>query len=186
MDNRRQQAQFGPRSPLARMLTFVALMLLLCGVGFLIFFYFGPIYSLSTFAPVQPLPFSHKLHAGDLGVDCQFCHIFARRSEIAGVPSLGKCMGCHGNLTIDSPAIKTLVKLSESEKPIEWVRIYHLPDHVWFSHKRHIKRDIACQQCHGPVETLNVNAQMVIHRMGFCLECHQKHKAPTDCWTCHT
>ncbi len=181
MDNR-----YIPRSPMARSLTRILILLFVLLTGFLIFYYNAPIYSFTTYSPEQPITYSHKLHAGELGIDCQFCHIFARRSEMAGVPSLSKCMGCHNNMSIESTAITALLKHDEDQKPIEWVRIYDLPDHVWFSHKRHVKASIRCQQCHGSVETLVRNARLIEPRMGFCLDCHQKRGAPTDCWTCHT
>lgn len=175
-----------PRSDIAR---FVAGTLVALGIGFIgfaAFFYYAPFdYSFSNWAPEQPLAYSHKLHAGDLEIDCQFCHSYARRSEMAGVPSVSKCMNCHSNLTLDSAEVTKLIEHYDADKPIEWIRIYDLPDHVWFSHKRHISKEIACQQCHGPVETLVDNARLVEHPMSFCLNCHQENDAPTDCLTCH-
>jgi c(7)-type cytochrome triheme protein len=104
---------------------------------------------------------------------------------MAGIPSISKCIGCHSNLSIESETITTLNKHWEKATPIEWVRVYDLPDHVWFSHKRHVAKEIGCQVCHGAVETLEVNARLVTYKMGFCLNCHQEKEAPTDCWTCH-
>lgn len=175
-----------PRSAVAK---FLVKMLGVIGVFAVIFhwyFYVAPVYSITPFAPEQPIPYSHKLHAGDLKIDCQYCHIYAKKSEIAGVPPVSKCMNCHNNLTIDKDSVKTLLKYAEEKKEFEWARVYNLPEHVWFNHKRHIKKDIPCQKCHGPVETLEINSQAVIHKMGFCLSCHQEKNAPTDCWTCHT
>ncbi len=104
---------------------------------------------------------------------------------MAGVPSVSKCMGCHSNLSIESAPISKLTEYFEEAKPIGWMKVYDLPDHVWFSHKRHITRDIACKKCHGPVDTLEVNKRLVNHKMGFCLNCHQDEEASTDCLTCH-
>lgn len=156
------------------------------------FFYFAPVYSFTTYTPAQPLPYSHKLHAGDLGINCQFCHIYARKSEMAGAPPVSKCMGCHANIGTDGKSIKNpkaleeLAKYFNDGKPIPWVRVYSLPDHVWFSHKRHIAKGVDCKVCHGAVDTMEVTAKAVNHKMGFCLNCHQQKEAPTDCWTCHT
>lgn len=158
------------------------------GAGFLVFFYifyFGPI-TLTAHQPVQPIAFSHKLHAGDNKIECQYCHSNARRSESAGIPSVRKCMNCHEFVAVDSPKIEKVAQYYDRNEPIEWNRVYDLPDHVWFNHKRHIKKDIRCQTCHGPVETMEVLGRTVDHKMGFCLGCHQKKGAPTDCWTCHT
>lgn len=177
---------YRPTSKTARI--FLALLGMM-GAGSLVFFYvfyYGPIYGLAKWAPEQPIAFSHELHAGKNGIDCQYCHTYARRSEMAGLPSVSTCMNCHKNLKTDAPLILEITAYFEEEKPIEWIRVYDLPDHVWFSHKRHIVKEIACQKCHGPVETLVVQTYMVDHKMTFCLDCHQETGAPTDCWTCHT
>ncbi len=175
-----------PTSKIARNLAKALSVIAISLIAFTVYFYVAPVYSLGTFAPQQPLPYSHKQHAGDLKIDCQYCHIYARKAEFAGVPPVSKCMNCHMNLTIDKDSAKLLQKYADEKKEIAWNRVYNLPEHVWFSHKRHVNKNIECKKCHGPVETLDVNAQMVIHRMGFCLSCHREKKAPTDCWTCHT
>ena len=177
---------YKPRSKTARMMLAA---MAAGGIGFLVFFYvfyYGPIYPVAAWAPEQPIPFSHLVHAGDNGIDCQYCHTYARRSEMAGIPSVSTCMNCHRNLKTEAPLIVEVTRYFEEEKPLEWTRVYDLPDHVWFSHKRHIAKDIACQKCHGPVQTLEVQTKAVDHKMTFCLDCHQKNEASTDCWTCHT
>jgi len=179
-------ASLKPRSDIARFATKILAVLAVGFIGFVVFFYAAPFqYSFSVWAPDQPIAYSHKLHAGDLEINCQYCHAYARRSEMAGVPSVSKCMNCHSNLTIDSDQIAKLTEHYDQDKPLEWIRIYDLPDLVWFSHKRHIAKEIACQKCHGPVQTLVTNARLVKHNMSFCLNCHQQNGAPTDCLTCH-
>ncbi len=175
-----------PKSAMARSAVKVIGSLIIMFGAFTIFFYYGPVYPFTTFAPEQPIPYSHKLHAGDLNIPCQYCHTYARRSEMAGIPSVSKCMNCHSNITSESGAIEKLVRHFDEGRVVEWTRIYDLPDHVWFSHKRHIVKKIKCRKCHGPVETMEVNARVIEYRMGFCLNCHQKEEASTDCWTCHT
>jgi len=147
--------------------------------------YFGPIY-LTTHKPVQPIAYSHKLHAGDNKIPCQYCHTFARRSEMAGVPSVEKCMNCHEFLGANKPEAQKLNDYYDNDKPIEWKRVFDLPDHVWFNHKRHIRKGVKCQKCHGPIETMEVVYKSNDFKMNFCLSCHQENGAPTDCWTCHT
>ncbi|MDH5543328.1 MAG: cytochrome c family protein [Nitrospinota bacterium] len=175
-----------PKSAIGRNL---ALLILIVG-GVLTYkvtyFYQGPIMGLSTYTPKQPIPFSHKQHAGDLKINCQYCHTYARRSEMAGVPSISTCNNCHANLAVESDAITFLKKNIEAKTPIEWERVFKLPDHVFFNHKRHIKKEFECQKCHGPIETMEVVGKVNEFKMGFCLDCHQQEQAPTDCWTCHT
>lgn len=177
---------FTPRSTTALIGLAILIAGGLGGVCFMIYYFTEPFYGISPYTPVQPIAFSHKLHAGDNQINCQYCHTFARRSEIAGIPSVSTCMNCHTNVKVDSPKIKEVAKYYDENKPIPWIKVFDLPDHVWFNHKRHIAKDIPCQKCHGPVETMEVVAKQVNHRMGFCLKCHQERGAPTDCWTCHT
>jgi len=168
---------------------FIGLMAAAIGAFFfllgLVYFYVSPI-SLTMYSPKQPIPFSHKLHAGENKIPCQYCHSDARRSESAGVPGAQKCMNCHNTIKSESPEILKVAAAIEKGKPIEWIKVFVTPDHVWFSHKRHIKKDVACQTCHGKVETMEVVGRAVDHKMGFCLDCHREKGAPTDCWTCHT
>lgn len=186
MGNGMWATRIKPRSAVAK-----AFLKILIGAGvslalFAGYFYHAPIFTPGKYAPQQPFVYSHKLHAGDLGINCQYCHIYARKAEFAGVPPFSKCMNCHINLTIDKPSIKAIQKAYDEKNMGNWIRVYNLPDHVWFNHKRHIAKNLECQICHGPVETMVVNAQTRVFRMGFCVECHQTRGVSTDCWTCHT
>ncbi|MEE9235663.1 MAG: cytochrome c3 family protein [Candidatus Acidoferrales bacterium] len=137
-------------------------------------------------APVQPIAFSHKLHAGDYQMPCLYCHSYARRSPVAGVPSVQLCMGCHErNLRIDTPEIQKLKDTWERQEPIPWIRVYSVPDFVHFNHKRHVRAGVECQTCHGPVETLERVYQVNSLEMGWCIQCHQQRGASIDCATCH-
>lgn len=136
-------------------------------------------------APAQPIAYSHKLHAGDLKINCFFCHDSARRSPVAGVPSVQRCIGCHNIMQTDTPEIQKLKAAWEEKKPIEWIRVHKLPEFTMFNHKRHVKAGVSCQTCHGPVETMEVVRQEAPLTMGWCLDCHKENKAPTDCYTCH-
>jgi hypothetical protein len=148
------------------------------------------------YAPEQPIPFSHALHAGTLKVPCGYCHSGATRSRVAGVPSVETCMGCHRVTKTDSPAIKKLTAIYESGKPLEWKRIHSLPDYVFFDHRPHVTAGIACQSCHGEVQTMPVVSRQMSMRMGNCLGCHRDpHEAlpshstirrgPEHCAACH-
>lgn len=138
-------------------------------------------------APKQPIAFSHKVHAGDNGIDCQYCHTQARRSISAGVPSVNKCVGCHNEVATDRPQIRKVMSYWENKEPILWVKVHDLPDFVHFPHKRHVQADVECQTCHGPVESMEVVSRMAPVKMGECLACHKENQVEhgLDCWTCH-
>ena len=133
----------------------------------------------------QPIPFSHALHAGELKIDCQYCHTYADKSPVAGAPSVQKCMGCHKYAGLDKPAVQLLQSYWNEKRPIEWIKIHDLPDHVYFSHKRHVRAGIACQTCHGPVQEMEVVRRVAPLTMGWCVSCHKANRAPRECWTCH-
>lgn len=139
------------------------------------------------YEPDQPIPFSHKLHAGQYKVDCQFCHTGAATTRHATVPSLDICMKCHMVVANTSPHIQKLMKAYNSGEPIQWNKVTLLPDHVKFNHSAHIKAGKQCQECHGPVETMSVVYQYSGLQMGWCVNCHRKpeNNASTDCGTCH-
>lgn len=137
------------------------------------------------YAPTQPIPFSHKRHAGDNNIPCMYCHSNADKSRHATVPSMNVCMNCHQVVKTDSPLIKQVTQHYKENKPIEWVKVHDVPDFVFFDHKRHVKKGIACQTCHGPVETMAVIEQVETLNMGFCVNCHRANGAPQDCYTCH-
>lgn len=179
------------------------------------------------YAPEQPIKYSHRLHAGELGIDCLYCHTGAETSRHAGVPAASTCMNCHKQVTatlvaqkaeearveavggepkrIVSPELKKLYDAlglndtlardpAKPQKPITWVRIHKLPDHVFFPHNRHVAAGVLCQTCHGPVEEMNVVRQHATLSMGWCIDCHRggevdaqgmPYKASLDCAACH-
>lgn len=149
--------------------------------------------------PAQPIPFNHRIHAGDNHIGCTACHVYAERGPVAGIPSMGRCQGCHKFVKEDekNPAltaeIQLLLQRLEEGKVIEWVRIHRLPDHVFFTHQRHVLAGVRCQECHGEVERMDAVRQVSPLTMGWCLDCHRRKQAVkpaalarlTDCWTCH-
>lgn len=187
------------------------------------------------YEPEQPIAFSHRVHAGDLSMNCQYCHYGARQSRNAGVPSASICMNCHKTVTsgldalleekalasaqsrepepVFSQEIKKIFeamaldekgnqKPGEEAQPIEWLRVHNLPDFVYFDHRPHVARDIACETCHGPVGTMDRMRQEADLSMGWCIDCHRANamgqssrKNPddervedhisTNCVTCH-
>jgi cytochrome c2 len=130
------------------------------------------------YSPDQPVWFSHKVHAGQNKIDCMYCHTSANDSKSAGIPAVNVCMNCHnvvkkGTITGEKEIAK-VIESWNSGKPIEWVRVHNLPDHVWFSHAQHVnagKRQ--CQECHGPVEEMDRVEQFASLGMGWCISCHR-------------
>jgi len=142
----------------------------------------------NKYAPEQPIPYSHLLHAGHLQIECKYCHTYARRSTSAGIPAVEQCMACHQVISPTKEPIAQIVQAWEDKEPIEWVKVHDLPDFVYFSHKRHVQAGFECQECHGPVEQMEVLYREAPLTMGWCVSCHQDNLdkgAQLDCWTCH-
>jgi hypothetical protein len=133
------------------------------------------------YEPDQPIKFSHQVHAGNLKIDCFYCHTTADNGKSAGIPSTNVCMNCHtivreGALSGKSEIAK-LVEYDEKEIPIEWIRIHQLPDHVYFSHAQHVKSGkLECRECHGDIENMHRVKQVNDLSMGWCLDCHKTHE----------
>jgi hypothetical protein len=139
----------------------------------------------SKAAPVQPIPFNHKVHTA-AGLTCLGCHTIKTPGDLAGFPPATFCMGCHETVKTDSPAIQTLKTFAAGQKPIPWLRVYKLPGFVYFSHQVHNKRArIECAVCHGPVAERSVIAQEKSTAMVDCMKCHDQYKAPNGCDLCH-
>lgn len=153
------------------------------------------------YEPVQPIHYSHRIHAGDNGIDCKYCHSSARVSKNAGIPSLNVCMNCHKNISevAETTATeehskafydaqiaklyeavgwdKSLQKYTGKTKPVKWVRIHNLPDHVYFNHSQHVAvGKVPCQQCHGPIQEMDEVYQFSPLSMGWCINCHRQTK----------
>ena len=127
------------------------------------------------YKPSQPINFSHKIHAGDNQIDCNYCHTGVRKAKHANIPSPNICMNCHSAVKTESPEIKKIYKAVESNQPIEWVRIHNLPDFVYFNHAQHVKvGGLECQTCHGPIEEMDVVEQHADLTMGWCVNCHRE------------
>jgi hypothetical protein len=129
------------------------------------------------YRPQQPVPFSHKLHTGDLQINCQYCHAGVEMSAHSPVPSTQTCMNCHTAVKPDSPRLARVRESIETGLPIEWVRIHKLPDYAHFNHSRHIRAQIDCKSCHGPIESMGVVSQYKPLSMGWCLDCHRNPEA---------
>jgi hypothetical protein len=131
------------------------------------------------YAPKQPIAFSHKVHAGQYEIDCNYCHTGAMKGRSANIPSPNICMNCHtqirnGTNTGESEIAK-IVAAVETNRPIEWVRIHNLPDLAYFNHSQHVNvAGVECQTCHGPIQEMDVVKQYSLLTMGWCIDCHRK------------
>ena len=133
----------------------------------------------------QPIAFSHSRHVEQAGIDCQFCHAYARRGPVAGIPSVERCLGCHRAILTERPEIVKVLDYWEREAPIPWIRIHDLPDYVRFSHKAHVRGGIDCAACHGDVGRMGIAVQVESLSMGWCVDCHTSRNASRDCLVCH-
>ena len=135
--------------------------------------------------PVQPISFSHRLHAGDKNIDCRFCHSYVDRSIHPGIPAVEKCLFCHNYIIPNHPEIRKEHTYFDNELPVPWKKVFVLPEHVVFNHERHIKKEVPCEACHGEVKAID-RLKYLEFEMGFCVECHRRKNANLDCWlSCH-
>jgi len=180
-------------------LLFVSAVFLLLASGYFVYGYLSQIGVDQDYAPIQPIHYSHRIHAGSNGIDCKYCHSSARVSKHAGIPSLNVCMNCHKNIaevadTTATPEYskvfydaqiqklydavgwdKATQKYTGKTNPVKWVRIHNLPDFAYFNHSQHVTvAGIECQTCHGPVQTYEIQKQFAPLTMGWCINCHRK------------
>jgi hypothetical protein len=139
----------------------------------------------TSLRPEQPIEFPHYIHAGELGMDCTECHQYVEKSIFAGLPDAELCMQCHEGVATDKPEIIKLTAMYEKGEPLKWVRIYQLAPYVYFTHKRHVRSNIKCQECHGPVEQMTTIMKVTDLGMGWCRKCHLSRGGPTECFDCH-
>jgi hypothetical protein len=138
------------------------------------------------YQPVQPIAYSHELHAGVMKINCQYCHFGAYKSKNAGIPPLNVCMNCHKTVKTESPEIHKIYDAlgydpqtqkydSTKARPIQWVRIHNLPDFVYFNHSQHVRvAGLQCQTCHGPIQTMKQVYQYSPLTMKWCIQCHKR------------
>ena len=132
----------------------------------------------------QPIPFSHRLHM-TAGISCNDCHRDAEKRERAGLPDSEHCMLCHQTIKTDAPGVSRLAEFHREDKPLDWVRVYHVADFVFFSHKDHAEAGVGCTPCHGPVEKRDRLAKEVSTSMRMCMDCHKQTNASRSCHLCH-
>ena len=136
-------------------------------------YYATPKYTRVGYAPVQPVPFSHALHAGQMGIDCRFCHSTVEQAAHAAVPTAQTCMNCHSQVKTQSALLAPVRASYESGDPVEWVRVHEAPDYVYFDHAVHVARGVSCVECHGRIDQMEIVTHTKPLSMGFCLDCHR-------------
>jgi len=129
------------------------------------------------YQPAQPIAYSHKLHAGQMGIDCYYCHSTVYRANFAAVPAQTTCMKCHMQVKKDSPRLALLRQAADTGQPIQWVQIHRLPDYVYFSHQAHLSAGVSCVSCHGRIDQMIEVRQEKPLNMAWCLECHRNPEA---------
>jgi menaquinone reductase, multiheme cytochrome c subunit len=135
------------------------------------------------YAPEQPVPYSHALHVGELGMDCRYCHTTVEDASFAAIPPTQTCMNCHDAIRSDSPRLEAVFKSNETGEPVPWTKVNDLPDYVYFNHSAHVNKGVSCVSCHGRVDKMTVVQQAKPLSMGWCLDCHrepEKHLRPLD------
>ena len=135
------------------------------------------------YQPVQPVPYSHALHAGTLGIDCRYCHTTVEVAPHAAVPPTQTCMNCHAKIRAASPKLLPVRESDATGLPIPWVRVHDLPDYVYFNHSAHVRRGVGCVECHGRVDTMEAVTQVQRLSMGWCLDWHrspERHLRPPE------
>jgi hypothetical protein len=166
--------------------------LLATGVAWITLYQVLPAHS-GPLSPRQPIPFSHKHHVGDDGIDCRYCHSSVEKSSFAGLPSAQVCLTCHSQLFSDAAILEPLRESARTGRPLRWVRVHDLPDFVFFNHSIHIAKGIGCFDCHGRVDRMPRIERVASLDMQWCLGCHRREARErhlslarmTDCSTCH-
>ncbi len=139
----------------------------------LVWFGFSPKTTDVGYAPEQPVPYSHALHAGEMGIDCRYCHNTVEVAAHAAIPPTQTCMNCHAKIRTQSPKLVAVRESYATGMPIPWVKVHDLPDYAYFNHSAHVRRGVGCVECHGRVDKMEVVYQAKPLSMGWCLDCHR-------------
>lgn len=155
------------------LITVAAAAFLLVGAVGGVWYYGSPSYTDVGYRPHQPVPYSHKLHAGDLGIDCRYCHTTVERAAKANVPPTNTCMNCHTIIKTESEKLAMIRSSYKDTIPMEWVKVNDLPDYAYFNHGVHVRAGVGCISCHGNIAEMDEVMQAKPLSMGWCLDCHR-------------
>lgn len=137
-----------------------------------VWYFFSPAFTDVGYRPRQPVPFSHKLHAGELDTDCRYCHASVETSPVASIPPTQTCMNCHSLVARSSGKLLSVRDSLETGEPIHWIRVHKLPDYSYFDHGAHVRVGVGCVSCHGDVTEMEEIQQVQPLSMSWCLDCH--------------
>lgn len=138
-----------------------------------VWYFFSPRFTDVGYSPKQPVPFSHALHAGEMGIDCRYCHNTVEQASFAAIPPTSTCMNCHEHVKTDSPRLEPVRNSYATGQPIQWVKVHLLPDYAYFPHNAHIAAGVGCSSCHGRIDQMEQVHQAEPLSMGWCLDCHR-------------
>jgi len=141
-------------------------------VGF-VWYYFSPRFTDVGYQPVQPVPYSHKLHAGEMQIDCRYCHASVERSAVANVPPTQACMNCHLLVARQAESLAPIRDSVKNGVPMRWLRVHKLGEYAYFNHRVHVSSGVGCVSCHGRVDEMEVVRQVEPLSMSWCLDCHR-------------
>jgi hypothetical protein len=154
----------------------VVVALAIAGGGYvtlLVAYGFSPRTTDVGYAPEQPVPYSHELHVGQLGIDCRYCHTGVERQAHSNVPPAQTCMNCHAKVATESKALEPVREAFRTGMPVRWQRVHDVPDYAYFNHSAHTNRGVGCESCHGRVDTMDVVRQVEPLSMSWCVDCHR-------------
>jgi hypothetical protein len=175
---------FSPRANVHSRVIIVGVAVLVCGAGWATSTIYWSPYTTYVGVPFeQPVPFSHKHHVGDDGIDCRYCHTSVEKSSFAGLPSTQTCMTCHSQIFSDAPLLASVRESLSTSTPLKWTRVHDLPGYVYFNHSIHIAKGIGCSTCHGRIDQMPLTRKTQTLYMKWCLDCHrepQKYIRPRD------
>jgi hypothetical protein len=138
-----------------------------------VWYWFSPEFTDVGYRPTQPVPFSHRQHAGELEISCYYCHTAVQRAAVAGVPATRVCMNCHQVVARDRPTLEPVRQSASSGQPLLWVRVHKIPEYAYFPHAPHLAAGVGCSSCHGDVAKMDVVRQAEPLSMAWCLDCHR-------------
>jgi hypothetical protein len=175
---------FSRRANVHSRVIIVGVVVLVCGAGWATSTIYWSPYTTYVGVPFdQPVPFSHKHHVGDDGIDCRYCHTSVEKSAFAGLPSTQTCMTCHSQIFSDAPVLAQVRASLATSTPLKWTRVHDLPGYVYFNHSIHIAKGVGCSTCHGRIDQMPLTRKTQTLYMKWCLDCHrdpQKYIRPRD------